>query len=73
MQVSTECTPQPPWQFRSRLEDAACLGGEVPLARLPIPQSDLLLLILQVGKQDSLAQTIETAAASGEEFVNGKN
>jgi hypothetical protein len=32
-----------------------------------------LLLILEVGQHDSLPQTIETAAASGVEFGNGKN
>ena len=36
-------------------------------------RKDLLLLILKVGQQDSLAQTIDTAAASGVEFGNGKN
>ena len=37
------------------------------------PRKELLLLIIHVGQQDSLAQIIETAAASGVEFSNGKN
>jgi hypothetical protein len=36
-------------------------------------RKDLLLLIIHVGQRDSLAQTIETSAASGVEFGNGKN
>jgi hypothetical protein len=37
------------------------------------PRKDLLFLIIHVGQQNSLTQTIETAAASGVEFGNGKN
>jgi hypothetical protein len=36
-------------------------------------RNDLLLLIIHVGQQDSVAQTMETGAASGEEFGNGKS
>jgi hypothetical protein len=38
--------------------------------RLP---DDSLFLIIHVGQQDSLTQIIDTAAASGVEFGNGKN
>jgi hypothetical protein len=37
------------------------------------PRKELLFLMIHGGQQDSLAQTIETAAASGVEFSNGEN
>jgi len=37
------------------------------------PRKELLFLMIHVGQQDSLAQIIDTAAASGVEFGNGKN
>jgi len=37
------------------------------------PRNELLFLMIHVGQQDSLAQNIDTAAASGGEFGNGKN
>jgi len=37
------------------------------------PRKGLLFLMIHVGQQDSLTQTIETAAASGVEFGNGEN
>jgi hypothetical protein len=36
-------------------------------------RKDLSLPIMHAGQQDSPAQTIEAAEASGEEFGNGKN
>lgn len=36
-------------------------------------RKDLLLLTIHVGQQDSLTETIETSAASGVEFGDGKN
>jgi hypothetical protein len=36
-------------------------------------RKDSLLLIVHVGQRDLLAQAIETGAASGEEFGNGKS
>jgi len=37
------------------------------------PRKELLFLMIHVGQQDSLTQIIDTAAASGVEFGNGKN
>jgi len=37
------------------------------------PRKELLFLMIHVGQQDSLTQIIDTAAASGVEFDNGKN
>ena len=37
------------------------------------PRKELLFLMIALGQQHSLAQTIETAAASGMELGNGKN
>ena len=54
-------------------------GGDAPMLQVKrccfrkSRRKDLLLLIIHVGQRDSLAQTIETSAASGVEFGNGKN
>jgi nucleoside-diphosphate-sugar epimerase len=37
------------------------------------PPDDSLFLIIHVGQQDSLTETIEAALTSGGEFGNGKN
>ena len=37
------------------------------------PRKELLSLMIDVSQQDSLTQIIDTAAASGVEFNNGKN
>ena len=37
------------------------------------PRKELLFLMIHVGQQDSLTETIEAALTSGGEFGNGKN